>query len=105
MAQISTAAGSTPRMNRERARCRFDDLPVPQQAGILSNDSAFGQFAAAKTIKPGATMNPSACAEYIRMICGVTSRRELATNTEAATRFAALHTDFLEWAGRIPARR
>lgn len=78
---------------------RFDDMPKSQQAGILSNNEQFRQFAGARTIKSGKA------AEFIRLQCGVNSRAALNTDTSAATRFAQLRTEFDAWRGRIPQQR
>lgn len=88
-------------MNDQAARTPFDDLPLPQQAGILCNEPQFQQFAGARTIKSGIQLSPTASAEYLRTICRIKSRRDLETDTGAATRFAALRTEFDAWRGRI----
>lgn len=79
----------------------FAELPRPQQAGILCNDPQFQQFAGTRTIKAGTTLCASACGEYIRTVCRVASRRDLATCPTAAARFDALRTNFDAWRGRI----
>ena len=78
---------------------------APQQSGILCNDIAFQNYAAMRHGFSKGTFGPSESAEHIRQICGVASRRELATNTTAFDRFRKLHTDFLLWSGRIQAPR
>lgn len=87
------------------ARTPFAELPAPQQAGILCNDPQFQQFAGTRTVKSGTSLNPSAAAEYVRLICGVNSRAAIATNPAAADRFEALKTEFDTWRGRIAERR
>lgn len=86
-------------------RTPFTDLPAPTQAGILSNDPQFQRFADTRTAQMGNALTAGAAAEYIRLVCGVNSRAHLATNPEAAARFAALKTEFDAWRGRIPAPR
>lgn len=79
----------------------FADLPMPQQAGILCNDPQFQEFAGLRCMGPGVQLSPSASAEYLRNVCQVGSRRDLETDSDAATRFDALRTDFDAWRGRI----
>lgn len=83
----------------------FDDLPAPQQAGILCNDPQFQQFAAIRSGVPSKPFNPSAAAEYLRHTCRITSRRDLATDPTAHQKFQALRTEFDAWAGRIASPR
>lgn len=80
---------------------RFDDLPMPQQAGILCNDPRFQTFAARRIGWPGKELTPGAAAEYLRQCCHITTRAELATNPDAQTRFQTLRTEFDAWTGRI----
>ncbi|WP_259998036.1 hypothetical protein [Leisingera sp. M523] len=76
-------------------------MPPAQRAGILCNDPRFQAFAAMRTGYPGKTFLPSAAAEYVRLTCGVNSRRLLNTNSAAAERFAALLTEFDAHTGKI----
>lgn len=80
---------------------RLRTLPLPQQAGILSNDPAFQRFAAENSGLKGQQFSPEAAGEYIRQKCQITSRRQLARNDAAAARFRALQTDFDAACGRI----
>lgn len=79
----------------------FEDLPLPQQAGILCNEPQFQRFAGIRCIGPNAELCPGAAAEYLRTVCHIKSRRELENDEGAATRFAALRTEFDAWRGRI----
>ncbi|APZ53714.1 hypothetical protein [Salipiger abyssi] len=83
----------------------FADLPAPQQAGILCNDPAFQRFAATRSGYPGGQFTASAAAEYLRQCCRVESRRALASDEVATTRFQRLRTEFDAWAGRIATPR
>lgn len=89
---------ATPSMN-------FFDLPIPQQAGILCNDPRFQHFAAVRCGFPGGQFSSQAAAEFIRDICMISSRRDLASNHVAAARFQALRTDFDAWTGKIASPR
>lgn len=46
-----------------------------------------------------------AAAEHLRRVCKVKSRRDLATDPDAADRFQKLRTDFDVWRGRIATPR
>lgn len=83
----------------------FNDLPEPQQAGILCNDTQFRRFAAMRSGFPDIEFTPTAAAEYLRDCCQIDSRRELATDAAAQTRFDRLRTEFDGWTGRIPTPR
>ncbi|WP_226550823.1 hypothetical protein [Celeribacter naphthalenivorans] len=83
----------------------FDTLPLPQQAGILCNDPRFQKFA---VLRGGITVDPftpEAAAEYLRDVCQIESRRDLATSKTAQTKFAALRTDFDAWIGKVASQR
>lgn len=90
---------------RHPKRAPLNALPRPQQAGIMCNDPEFQRFVGSRTLHSGLAVNASACAEFIRLHCGVNSRADLATNPAAATRFDALRTDFDAWRGRLPQQR
>lgn len=79
--------------------------PLARRAGILCNDVAFQKFAAMRSGFPGQQFSNTAAAEYLRTICGIQSRRNLDTDPIAARHFAALHTEFDAWAGRIAPQR
>lgn len=83
---------------------RFDEMHPAQQAGILCADQMFQRFASEKCGTPH-QIGPSATAEFVRLNCGVNSRRDLNTNPAARARFDALRTDFDAWRGKIPTQR
>jgi len=93
-----------PKVNTAKVQ-RFNELPHAQQAGMLSNDAQFQKFAGTRTIKSGVQLAPSAAAEFIRTYCGVSSRRDLNTDADAAKKFQTLRTEFDAWSGRIPTPR
>ncbi|ATG49757.1 hypothetical protein CEW89_08560 [Celeribacter ethanolicus] len=80
-------------------------MPLPQQAGILCNDPRFQKFAATRSGFPGGQFTAEASAEYLRHVCNIESRRELATSEIAQTKFAALRTEFDAWTGKIANQR
>jgi hypothetical protein len=83
----------------------FSSLPPAQQAGILCNDERFKSFAGTRTIKSGVILSDTATAEYIRMYCKVTSRRDLNRSVDAARKFQTLCTEFDAWTGKIATPR
>jgi hypothetical protein len=67
-----------------------------QMAGILARDPQFRTWIA--SLDGGEELDHEQCAEFIRLVCCVESRRELATSKEAAERFHnAIRKPFLEW--------
>lgn len=78
---------------------------LARTAGILCNDAQFQLFVATRLGLPDGPVTASAAAEYLRGQCRITSRRALDTDAQAATRFAALRTDYDAWRGRIANQR
>lgn len=82
----------------------FEQLPAPQQAGILCNDDRFRRFVAVRLGLTTSAKDPiqsSLAAEYIRNVCQIPSRSDLATSNDAQQKFAALRTEFDAWTGKI----
>lgn len=74
-------------------------MNLVQLAGVLPRDPMFrewvGYFCEVPTACP---VSEDIAAEFIRRECGVTSRRELATDTEAQQRFHKfLRKPFVAW--------
>tara|TARA_B100000446_G_scaffold183864_1_gene204766 strand:- start:134 stop:472 length:339 start_codon:yes stop_codon:yes gene_type:complete len=90
---------------REPAHPRFDDLPAPQQAGILCNDPEFQKFAAIRSGLPEHRFTPTAAAEYLRACCKIKSRTALLNDPAARDQFAKMRTSFDGWRGRIANQR
>ncbi|WP_323021215.1 hypothetical protein [Pararhodobacter sp.] len=78
---------------------------LARAAGILCNDARFQRFVAQRIDLPTGQATASAAAEYLRRQCRIDSRRQLDTDPAAASRFAALRTDFDAWRGRIATPR
>ena len=85
-------------------RRKFDDLPLPQQAGILCNEPQFQMFVASRLALPDGEhqVTSGAAAEFLRQWCRINSRASLAYTPDAARRFATLRTEFDAWRGKIP---
>jgi hypothetical protein len=94
MAQASPTTHGKPRL-------RFDDMPLPQQAGIIANDERFRAFVGERITTTGTTVSASAAAEFIRTFCGIRSRKHLPYDDAAQRKFATLRTEFDAWTGKI----
>ncbi len=67
--------------------------PYSRRAGILATNQAFHRFASIDGVP-----DPSSyAASYIRLICGVKSRKDILPGTDAAEKFDRLATDFACW--------
>lgn len=72
---------------------RFEDMPRPQQAGILCNDRAFMEWMGAG--------DTNMAAAILRQRLGVQSRADLKTDTEAAQKWDALVIQFRQDTGQM----
>jgi hypothetical protein len=59
---------------------------ILQLAGALPRDAQFRAFVSQYTVPPS-DVTPDEAAEFIRVACGINSRRELAENVGAADAF------------------
>lgn len=73
----------------------FDTLPAPQQAGILCTQDHFAVFLADRY------GHYTAPADFVRTHCGITSRRDLASDPFARDKFDRLRTEYDAWRGKI----
>lgn len=89
---LKTAAGEPP---AQKDRRKFDDLPYPQQAGIVANEQAFWKFVGEKFGSP--IDNEGSAAMFIRWKCGVTSRAELGENAKASDSWRKLLHNYQAW--------
>lgn len=72
-------------------------MNIVQLAGSLARRADFQAYVSAHSVPPRA-IDTDAAARFIRETCGVQSRRDLATNTEAAHRFETLvRRPFVRW--------
>lgn len=78
----------------------WKDLPIVTQSAIRCADQAFWRFldANGQANEDGSAIgNKDNAASVVRLLCGITSRRELATNDKAAEIFRRLDEDFGRW--------
>lgn len=71
------------------------DKPPAQQAGIRCDDPIFGAFL--KEQHPDDWHETQDATDCMRLICGVLSRKELATNHKARVLWHQLDEQFLAW--------
>lgn len=79
----------------DRARRDWRDLPPAQQAGIRCEEPAFGSFLAEE--RPDDFREVNDAADCVRLICGITSRRELNTNQKARVIWHQLNDQYEAW--------
>lgn len=75
-------------------------MTLVQLAGALPRNPRFREWATTQDGPwfDGPEMSDDSAARFIRVVCCVTSRRDLATNPEAAQRFENLiRKPFVEW--------
>lgn len=71
-------------------------MNIVQLAGMLPRDPLFRAWVA--SLDGGEALDEEQCAELIRVVCGVDSRRELAHNAAAVDRFHDLiRKPFVAW--------
>ena len=73
----------------------WDELPLAQQAGIRCNEESFQRFL--RENGDAQCDSDDKAAEYVRFICGVKSRAELAANSKAASKWRDLDRQFQAW--------
>lgn len=86
----------------EKPKERWADKSPAQQAGIRCQDERFRIWlfdAYPDESDIGFVSGEHAAAATVRKICGVQSRSELNTNTDARVRWAALDTEFMQAIG------
>lgn len=80
----------------EKAKRKFDELPLSQQAALLCNREAFWRFLDSHYQNIHVADEQSAAA-VLRDMCGVLSRSEIDSSHGAAERFKSLSSEFDAW--------
>lgn len=73
---------------------------LAQRAGILCNEGGFQKFVASKYDMPehmGVNVTSDDAAEYVRRICGVSSRADLDHSNSGAQKFKDLEASYNAW--------
>lgn len=79
-------------------------MNVTQLAGALPRDPQFREWAASHAEVEPLTVDEAA--EFVRVVCQIKSRRELATDKAAEQRFHEyLRKPFIEWRAKQPVTR
>lgn len=77
---------------KEKTPRSFHDMSFTQQAGMLCTDTAFKRFLTETLLMP----DDNAVAA-VKGFCGVASRKDILPNTEAASKWVALVSDYRAW--------
>lgn len=73
-------------------------MNILQLAGSLPRDPQFLEWCELFVPPGDSTVSPDEAAEFIRVVCGIDSRRQLAYNRDAEQRFHnLLRKPFVEW--------
>lgn len=99
-----TSSGSTTApaaaTKEEKAKRKWDELSIAQQAGIMCNEKGFQTFINEKDPHFDATTEDAA--QYVRQLCGVNSRANIEGKPEAEKKFRNIRIDYDNWL-RVPA--
>ena len=93
----------------EKPKKRFHELPLSQQAALRCGDESFWKFASQydRELWDESKSLDSAevAADFVRVYCGVESRRDLDNFTAAGGVWTGLDAEYQEWAGLAPQAR
>lgn len=87
----------------DKPRKPFHEMSRAQQAGVLCNDLAF-QLWLSNRVRDDINETADA-AQFVRQLCGVTSRSELSEDRAAGKKWDQLVTDFQQATGRMAQAR
>jgi hypothetical protein len=86
---------SSPSPHPGGAKRNWRDIPPPQQAGIRCDEPAFAAFL--KEQRPDDWQEEPDTVDCVYLICGITSRSELATNHKARVIWKQLDDQYGAW--------
>jgi hypothetical protein len=86
---------SSPSPHPGEAKRNWRDIPPPQQAGIRCDEPAFAAFL--KEQRPDDWQEEPDPVDCVYLICGITSRSELATNHKARVIWKMLDDQYSAW--------
>ena len=75
----------------------WHEMSPAQQAGMLCQDDVFAKFLAERDGYSTITYSPDHCAERVRTMCGVTSRKDILQGTRADGLWRAIVSDYRAW--------
>ena len=94
-------AKPAPETKTDKAKRKWDELSIAQQAGIMCNEKGFQLFIAQRMNKmdgkPHEPVNADDAAQYVRQQCGVNSRAHIEDKPEALKIFKDLEASFEAW--------
>lgn len=86
----------------EKAKRKWDELSIAQQAGIMCNEKGFQKYISEVLHQRQGEVDTDAAATYVRTLCGVNSRAAIEGNETAERKFRALRISYDNWL-RVPA--
>lgn len=89
------AARPEPNQPPARAKRDWREIPTPQQAGIRCDDPIFAAFL--KEQRPDDWHERPDAVDCVYLICGISSRSELATNSKARLMWNLLDSAYDAW--------
>ena len=87
-------AKPAPETKTDKAKRKWDELSIAQQAGILCGEPVFQKFIAERI---GGHVNTADAAQYVRQQCGVNSRAHIEDKPEALKIFRDMEASFEVW--------
>lgn len=82
---------------REKPAKRWADLSLPQQAALRCQEQAFHFFLRDERLMRPLLDGENEAAEYVRSVCGVSSRSDIGKTEESAREWKRLDTDYQFW--------
>ena len=94
---ISLVRRTSSPLPESKSRRKFDDLPLPQQAGIIAKEPSFWRFVEWRQGRSPMSVAEEESAKYIRRQVGVTSRSEIRSGTNFEPRWKMLLSAYEAW--------
>lgn len=95
-------SATSPATTTDKAKRKWDELSIAQQAGIMCNEKGFQRYISESLGKRPDEVDTDAAATYVRTLCGVNSRAHIQGNEQAERKFHALRISYDNWL-RVPA--
>lgn|GEM_PF-1406941 len=77
------------------------EYTLAQKAGMMCGNKRFWAFIGSPLNSPADALNAEDAADFMRRICGVTTRADIIEGTDAGDKFKTLVNEFDAWNGRI----
>ncbi len=102
VAEKEPEAQPAPETKTDKAKRKWDELSIAQQAGIMCNERGFQKFVAERLSQNSNGTGVDEAATYVRQLCGVNSRTHIEGKPEAEKKFRNLKIEYDNWL-RVPA--